>query len=90
MLPVIESFMTAHDLPDVTIVADAGMVSEANQKQIESTGLSFIVGMRIPHIPYVVRQWHREHRGEQIPDGHIFTQPWPAGPGGGRRDQVIY
>jgi hypothetical protein len=27
MLPVIESFMTAYDLPDVTIVADAGMVS---------------------------------------------------------------
>ncbi len=21
--------------------------------------------------------------GEQIPDGHIFTQPWPAGPNGG-------
>jgi hypothetical protein len=35
MLPVLESFMAAHDLPDVTIVADAGMVSEANQKQIE-------------------------------------------------------
>ena len=25
MLPVIESFMAAHDLPDVTVVADAGM-----------------------------------------------------------------
>jgi hypothetical protein len=32
----------------------------------------------------------REHRGEQIPDGHVFTQPWPAGPNGGRRDQAIY
>jgi hypothetical protein len=26
MLPVIEAFMAAHDLPDVTVVADAGMV----------------------------------------------------------------
>ena len=32
MLPVIEAFMTAHQLPDVTVVADAGMISEANQK----------------------------------------------------------
>ena len=57
MLPVIEAFMAAHDLPDVTVVADAGMVSEANQKAIEAAGLSFILGMRIPYEPYVVGQW---------------------------------
>jgi hypothetical protein len=90
MLPVIEAFMAAHQLPDVTIVADAGMISEANQKDIEAAGLSFILGMRIPRVPYAVAQWRREHPGEDIPDGHIFTQPWPAGPGANRRDQVIY
>jgi transposase len=90
MLPVIESFMTAHQLPDITVVADAGMISEANQKAIEAAGLSFILGARIPDVPYVVAQWRREHPGQDIPDGHIFTQPWPAGPSGGRRDQVIY
>ena len=90
MLPVIESFMAAHDLPDVTVVADAGMISEANQKDIEAAGLSFILGMKIPRIPYMVAQWRREHPGQEIPDGHVFPQPWPAGPSGGRRDQVIY
>jgi hypothetical protein len=90
VLPVIKSFMAAHGLPDVTIVADAGMVSEANQKDIEAAGLSFILGMKIPHIPYVVKTWQQQHPGEPIPDGHVFTQPWPAGPDGGRRDQVIY
>jgi hypothetical protein len=90
MLPVIQAFMAAHQLPDVTVVADAGMVSEANQKQIEAAGLSFILGKRIPDVPYVVAQWHRDHPGENIPDGHVFTQPWPAGPNGGHRDQVIY
>jgi Transposase DDE domain len=90
MLPVIQAFMTAHQLPDVTVVADAGMVSEANQKAIEAAGLSFILGAKIPHEPYVVAQWRREHPGQGIPDGHVFTQPWPAGPNGGRRDQVIY
>jgi hypothetical protein len=90
MLPVIEAFMAAHQLPDVTVVADTGMISEANQKAIEAAGLSFILGMKIPHVPYVVAQWRREHPDEPIPGGHIFTQPWPAGPNGGRRDQVIY
>jgi hypothetical protein len=66
------------------------MVSEANQKQIEAAGLSFILGKRIPDVPYAVTEWKREHPGEAIPDGHVFTQRWPAGPNGGRRDQVIY
>jgi transposase len=44
MLPVIEKFTAAHRLPDVTVVADAGMISEANQKAIEAAGLSFILG----------------------------------------------
>jgi len=28
MLPVIGEFMAAHQLPDVTVVADAGMISD--------------------------------------------------------------
>jgi hypothetical protein len=80
MLPVIEKFMAAHRLPDVTVVADAGMISEANQKAIEAAGLSFIVGMKIPDVPYQAGKWRREHPGEEIPDGHVFVQPWPAGP----------
>jgi hypothetical protein len=90
MLSTIREFMSAHRLPDVTVVADAGMISEAGQKAIEAAGLSFILGMRIPGVPYVVAQWRREHPGQDIPGGHIFTQPWPAGPSSKRRDQVIY
>jgi hypothetical protein len=60
MLPVIEKFMAAHQLPDVTVVADAGMISEANQKAIEAAGLSFILGMKIPDVPYQVAQWRRD------------------------------
>ena len=90
MLPVIEAFMAAHQLPDVTVVADAGMISDANMKAIEAAGLSFILGMKVPDVPYVIDAWRREHPGEDIPDGHVFTQPWPAGPKDKRRDQVIY
>ncbi len=90
MLPVIEAFMAAHQLPDVTVVADAGMVSDANRKDIEAAGLSFILGARIPDVPYPVAQWRREHPGEQIGDGQVFTLRWPALEGSGRRDQVFY
>ena len=88
MLPVIEEFMAAHQLPDVTVVADAGMISDANMKAIEAAGLSFILGMKVPDVPYVIGTWRREHPGEEIPDGHVFTQTWPAGPKDKRRDQV--
>jgi hypothetical protein len=66
------------------------MISEANQKAIEAAGLSFILGMKIPEVPYQVAQWKREHPGEDFPDGHVFVQPWPAGPSSKRRDQNIY
>jgi hypothetical protein len=90
MLPTIRAFMAAHQLADVTVVADAGMISAANKQAIEAAQLSFILGTKIPDIPYVVTQWRREHPDEAPPDGLILTQPWPAGPRDQRRDQVIY
>src|SRR6185312_386470 len=90
MLPTITAFMTAHQLQDVTVVADAGMVSDSNKKAIEAAGLSFVLGARIPDIPYVVAKWRRDHADQPLPDGLILTQPWPAGPTDHRRDQVIY
>ena len=40
MVPVINAFKTAHHLSDVTVVADAGMISEANQIALQAAGLS--------------------------------------------------
>jgi hypothetical protein len=90
MLPVIREFMKAHALADVTIVADAGMVSDANKRALETEGLSFILGARVPDIPYVVKKWHQNHPDSEIPDGHVFTQPWPAAASDKRRDQTFY
>jgi len=98
MLPTIRAFMAAHQLADVTIVADAGMVSEANRNAIEDAGLSYIIGARIPQVPYQVLAWRKAHTNtdgevEDIPDGHVFTQPWPATEkqkAAGRRDKVTY
>jgi hypothetical protein len=62
-------------LPDVTIVADAGMISAANQQAIEAGGLSFILGARIAEVPYLVTEWRKAHPDQEIPDGQVFTQP---------------
>jgi len=89
MLPVLTGFLQAHDLSEVTVVADAGMVSEANKQAIEAAGLSFILGARVPDVPYLIRTWREQHPDREIPDGHVFVQPWPAGPTDHRRDHTF-
>ena len=93
MLPVINAFKAAHNLTDVTVVADAAMISEANQIALQASGLSFILGTKISYVPDVATRWRHKHPGEQIPDGQVFTQPWPATAGEKARgipDRVIY
>lgn len=90
MVPVLRAFLDAHSLSDVTVVADAGMISEANKRAIEDAGLWFILGARVPDVPYVVSSWREAHPRAEIPDGHVFCQPWPAGPGDKRRDHTIF
>lgn len=93
MLPVINAFKAAHQLSDVTVVADAGMISETNQVALKAAGLSFILGTRIPFLPNVVREWRDNHPDEAIPDGLVLTQPWPATSAEKTRgipDRVIY
>nr|WP_139829487.1 IS1634 family transposase [Mycobacterium gastri] len=78
MLPVINTFKKAHQLTDITVVADAGMISEANQIDISAAGLTYILGARLPYLPDVVREWHDKHPDQAVPDELILTQPWPA------------
>ena len=91
ILPVIQAFAAAHGLPEVTVIADAGMLSEANLKELEDAGLRFIVGARIPDVPYQVSQWRQEHPGEPISEGQIFTQPTIMGTKADpRRRQTVF
>ncbi len=91
MMPTLRAFMAAHQLTDITVVADAGMISAANKQAIETAGLSFILGEKIPTIPYVISKWHNDNPDREMPDGLILTQPWPAtSTTSYRRDQVVY
>jgi hypothetical protein len=42
MLPVITAFKAAHHLTEVTVVADAGMISEANQTALAAAALFYL------------------------------------------------
>ena len=90
ILPVIQAFAAAHGLPEVTVVADAGMLSEANLAAIEDAGLKFIVGARIPDVLYQVGEWRRTHPGEPIGDGLIFVQPTIMGTKADPRKRTIF
>jgi len=93
MLPVINAFKEAHGLSDVTVVADAGMISAGNQQALDEARLSFILGARIPAVPYVIKKWLTEHPDQDVPDGLVLTQPWPATQkekARGARDRVIH
>src|SRR3954469_8879258 len=91
IVPVVQAFAAAHGLPEVTVVADAGMMSEANLKDLEDAGLRFIVGARILDVPYQVKKWRQAHPGEPIGDGQVFVQPTVMGPKADpRRRTVIY
>jgi Transposase DDE domain len=90
MLPTIQAFMAAHRLTDVTVVADAGMVSDGNKRALEAAGLSFILGARIPDLPWIVQDWKARNPGVEFADGQVWVQPWPAGPTDNRRDHTIY
>lgn len=90
LIPSITSFMAAHRLPEVIVVADAGMLSDSNLKALAGAGLRFIIGQKIPQIPYVIEQWMKNHPGQKPDDQLVLSQPWARGPVGAQKPETIY
>ena len=90
MIPLIRAFVEAHGIVGVTVVADAGMMSEANLKDIEDAGWTFIVGGKLPEVPYQVKQWRRAHPDAQPPNGLVLTQPTVMGTKADPRTRTTY
>ena len=65
-------------------------LSDGNLRALSGAGLRFIVGQKIPEVPYIVREWLKTHSGQQPPDGLILTQPWSRGPAGAAVTETIY
>ena len=90
MIPVLHQFMAAHRIPEVTVVADAGMLSDGNLKALAAAGLRYIVGQPIPKVFYQLEQWQKTHPGQEPVDQMILTQPWARGALEAQQSETIY
>ena len=56
ILPVLEAFKKQHNLQDITVVADASMLSSKNLEALTKAGNTYIVGSRLHKIPYDIAE----------------------------------
>lgn len=70
LLPVIEAFQAQHKLSNVTIVADAAMLSASNLEALTKAGYTYIVGSRLHKVPYAIAEYQKN--GE-LSDQQIVT-----------------
>ena len=91
IIPLVQRFVSAHGIAGVTVVADAGMMSEANLAEIEDAGWSFIIGGKLPEVPYVIKQWRQANPDPEPANGLTLIQPVIMGPKADqRRRRTIY
>ena len=76
MIPIIKDFQTRHDLADMVVVADAGMLSASNLTALEEAGLRFIVGSRSTKAPVDLGSHFRWH-GDAFEGGQIIDTITP-------------
>jgi hypothetical protein len=91
--PVLAAWADAHQAKgkDITVVADAGMMSEANARELQDAGFGFVVGKAIPSEPFAVAEWRRRNpKKANPPDGKVWAQRWDIGTKKKPRPCVIY
>ena len=88
LIPIINAFQERHQVSDMVVVADAGMLSAANLNALEDAGLSFIVASRTSKAPKELED-HFGRRGNAIDDGEVVELTRPMGQGRERRDRRV-
>ena len=71
IIPVFEAFQERHDVADLVVVADAGMLSASNLTAIDEANLRFIVGSRVTKAPLDLAKYFHWH-GNAFTDGQII------------------
>ena len=77
IIPIIRQFQARHDLADMVVVADAGMLSASNLKELDEAGLRFIVGSRVTKAPVDLASHFRWH-GDAFTDGQVIDTITPT------------
>ena len=90
LIPVLSAFGKRHDVTDLVVVADAGMLSAANLNALEDAGFGFIVGSRITKAPYDLADHFARH-GNYFTDGQVLESTRVMGTGKAARGRrVVY
>jgi hypothetical protein len=81
ILPVVKQFQARHGIADMVIadmvvVADAGMLSAGNLRELDEAGLRFIAGSRVTKAPKDLESHFRWH-GTAFTDGQIIDTITP-------------
>ena len=76
ILPVIRQFQDRHELADIVVVADAGMLSADNLRELDEANLRFIVGSRQTKAPHDLDS-HVHWHGDAFTDGQIIDTVTP-------------
>jgi len=76
IIPVIGAFQARHNLADMVVVADAGMLSASNLLELDEASLRFIVGSRVSKAPIDLASHFRWH-GNAFDDGQIIDTLTP-------------
>lgn len=76
IIPIIKQFQARHGLADMVVVADAGMLSEGNLRELDEANLRFIVGSRMTKAPADLASHFRWH-GDAFSDGQLIDTITP-------------
>jgi hypothetical protein len=76
ILPIIKEFQARHGLADLVVVADAGMLSAANLRELDAAQLRFIVGSRVTKAPADLAS-HFHWHGDAFTDGQVIDTITP-------------
>lgn len=76
IVPIVKQFQERHGIADMVVVADAGMLSASNLKDLDEAGLRFIVGSRVTKAPKDLESHFRWH-GDAFSDGQIIDTITP-------------
>jgi hypothetical protein len=76
IVPIVKAFAERHGIVDMVVVADAGMLSSANLRDLDEAGLRFIVGSRVTKAPKDLESHFRWH-GDAFTDGQVIDTITP-------------
>ena len=76
IVPIIKQFQARHNLADMVVVADAGMLSTTNLTALDEAGLKFIVGSRQVKAPGDLAN-HFHWNGDAFEDGQLIDTITP-------------